>query len=320
MGRSEKNSKGRERLKDLLDMHREERRGVMWLMVICLGLSAWVVYEQWIRPPKQYDLAEQRARMDAWLAQRSEVQQDSVPVRLFNFDPNSIGREEWRALGLTDKQVDGIERYQSKGGEFRTKQDLARMYSIKPEQFAVLEPYIQLPGKLSRKTFESNRREPRRNDQHASEEPSGTIREREPYVPRTVRKVEVNSADTTALIELPGIGPAFARSIVKFRNALGGFRSLDQLNEVYILQDKPDAVLKLKELLILDTLAIQRIRINTCTVEELAAHPYVRWKIAKPLIAYRQQHGPFRSVADIKGCVAVSEEVFRKLAPYLTVE
>lgn len=320
MGRNERTSKGKERLKDLLDMHREERRGVLWLMVICLGLAAWVVYDQWLRPPDQFDLAEQRARMDEWLAQRSEVQQDSVPVRLFNFDPNAIGREEWRALGLTDKQVDGIERYQSKGGEFRTKQDLARMYSISPEQYAALEPYIQLPEKIARKSYERNERGTRRNGQHASEEQSGTIRERVPYVPRTVQKVEVNSADTTALIELPGIGPAFARSIVKFRDALGGFRSLDQLNEVYILQDKPEAVLKLKELLILDTLAVQRIAINTCTVEELAAHPYVRWKIAKPLIAFRQQHGPFLHVADIKGCVAVSEEVFRKLAPYLTVE
>jgi competence ComEA-like helix-hairpin-helix protein len=109
-------------------------------------------------------------------------------------------------------------------------------------------------------------------------------------------------------------------SFQKYRDGLGGFHSLDQLEEVYVLKDKPDALARVKELLVLDTLAIQRIPINTCTVEELAAHPYVRWKLAKPLIAYRQQHGPFKTVEDIKGCVLIDEAVFRKLAPYLSVE
>ena len=132
--------------------------------------------------------------------------------------------------------------------------------------------------------------------------------------------MELNTADTTSLIALPGIGPAFARGIVKYRDMLGGYISLDQLGEVYILKDKPDAVLKLKELLILDTVLVRRIPINTCTAEELAAHPYFRWKLAKPLIAYRTQHGPFGSIEDIRGCALIDEALLRKLAPYLRVE
>ena len=310
----------KERIKDLLDMHREERRGTLWLMGILLVLSGWVVYEQWLRPPKEYDLAQQRARIEAWVASRSEAQADSVPQKLFPFDPNSIGREEWRALGLTDRQIDGVERYQNKGGRFRTKKDLGRMYSIRPDQYAALEPYILLPDSFVRENTARRERKKQWADQGSYEAQASTIRERATYAPRTARSVEVNTADTSALIALPGIGPAFARGIVKYRDLLGGFVSLDQLGEVFVLRDKPDAVLKLKEFLTLDTLAVRRIPINTCTVEELAAHPYVRWKIAKPLIAYRQQHGPFRSVADIKGCAAVGEEVFRKLAPYLSVE
>ncbi|MGV3637987.1 MAG: helix-hairpin-helix domain-containing protein [Flavobacteriales bacterium] len=289
-------------------------------MTILLLLSGWVVYEQWLRPPREYDLAQQRARIEAWVASRSEVQADSVPQRLFPFDPNTIGRAEWRALGLTDRQIDGVERYQHKGGRFRTKKDLGRMYSIRPEQYAQLEPYILLPDSIVRENQVNRESKHQWADQGSRQAQAPTIRERATYTPRSARSVEVNTADTSALIALPGIGPAFARGIVKYRDLLGGFVSLDQLGEVFVLKDKPDAVLKLKGYLILDTLAIRRIPINTCTAEELAAHPYARWKIAKPLIAYRQQHGPFRSVADIKGCAAVGEEVFRKLAPYLSVE
>lgn len=320
MGSEKKRSEFKEQIKDLLDIHREERRGLLVLMGLLLILFGWVAYEQWLRPPKQYDLSEQRERMAAWVAYRSKAQSDTVSLELFDFDPNAIGRAEWRRLGLTDKQVDGIERYQNKGGQFRTKKDVGRMYSIRPEQFAALEPYILLPDSLPRKAYQKHTYAASADRQEYGQERSPMIRERATYAPKPVRSVEVNSADTTALIELPGIGPAFARGIVKFRDMLGGFVSLDQLAEVYVLKDKPDAVEQLKQLLILDPALVRRIPINTCTVEELAAHPYARWKVSKPLIAYRAQHGAFKQVEDIRGCAAITEEVFLKLAPYLSVE
>lgn len=320
MGSERQHGGLKERIKDLLDMHREERRGVLALITLLLLLSAWVVYEQWLRAPREHDLTEQRRRIETWVASRSEAQRDPAPLKLFSFDPNTLGREQWVELGLTAKQIDGIQRYLSKGGVFRTKKDLARMYSIRPEQFAVLEPFILLPDSFARKTHEDRQRDPHQHPKLRSEERSLVIRERVPYTPAPLRSVEVNTADTLALIALPGIGPAFARGIVRYRDLLGGFVSLEQLAEVHILKDKPDAVSQLMRILVVDTLAVRRITINTCTMEELAAHPYARWKVAKPLIAYRTQHGPFKQVADIKGCAAISEEVFRKLAPYLSVE
>lgn len=313
-------SRWKERLKDLLDMHREERRGVRVLMGVLLVLLGWVVYEQWLRPPKQHDLTEQRAWVEAVLAMQEAARADTVAPAPFPFDPNTIGREEWKVLGLSDRQVDGVERYLGKGGRFRTKKDLARMYSIWPEQFAALEPFILLPDSQAPKVYQRRDHGSDRAYRGPSKEGGSTIMDRAAYG-RTVRRmVEVNTADTLALIALPGIGPTFARGIVRYRDRLGGFVSLEQLGEVYVLQDKPDAVLKLKEFLILDTLAVRRIPINTCTAEDLASHPYARWAIAKPLVAYRQQHGPFKQLSDIKRCVAVTPEVFAKLAPYLSLE
>lgn len=306
----------KERVKNLFSMHASERRGVLMMMAFLLVLATWVCYEQWFRDPPDRDLAHLEAGLENWLAEREANKPDSLSSRLFPFDPNTVGRDEWRALGLTDRQIDGVERYLDKGGKFRTKKDLGRMYSLKPEQFDALEPFILLPDSLPRRTFADRTT---RTYQDASKG-EGTIRERTIYTPYVREKVEVNTADTVALIALPGIGPAFARGIVKYRDLLGGFHSLDQLAEVYVLKDKPDAVLSLKELLILDTSMVHQIPINTCTVEELAAHPYLRWKLAKPLIAYRAHHGPFKRVEDIRGCTLIDEELFRKLAPYLSVE
>lgn len=101
---------------------------------------------------------------------------------------------------------------------------------------------------------------------------------------------------------------------------VGGFHSLDQLGEVYVLRDKPDAIVRIKELLTLDPNAVHYIPINSCTVEQLAEHPYARWKIAKPLVAYRTQHGPFEKIEDIQKCLLVTDSVYQKLAPYLKLE
>lgn len=309
----------KEQLKDLLSLHTGERRGTAAMIAILMALMVVYAYVQWFRQPTARDLEPLRAEMEAWIATRDSAKtQGEATAELFAFDPNEIERADWKRLGLTDRQVDGIERYRAKGGRFRTKADLGRMYSIRPAQFDGLKPFILLPDSLPQ------RHEGRKDGNRRAESWEGSEVRNESSSPRQERqafaKVEVNTADTAALIALPGIGPSFARGIVKYRESLGGYHSLDQLAEVYVLKDKPDALDRLKELLVVDTLMIRRIPINTCTVEELAAHPYVRWKLAKPIVAYRQQHGQFKELADLKGIHLIDEGLFRKLAPYLTLE
>lgn len=307
----------KEEVKDVLNVHQSERRGLFVLVLLFTVMLAWVIHEQWLRTPAPGDVAAMERKVQAWIDARADTSVVTAELNPFPFDPNVLEREEWLALGLSERQVDGIERYRDKGGRFRTKRDLARMYSIPAEQYARLEPFIQLPDSLPKRTWD-------RHEQKRSFEPRPAFAERpkesDERTYRERRPVEVNTADSTALVALPGIGPAFAKGILKYRDRLGGYHRLDQLAEVYVLKDKPDAIARLNTLLVVDSMMVRKVPINTCSVEELAAHPYAGWKVAKPLIAYRDQHGPFSSVQDITACQAVGEDVFRKLAPYLTVE
>lgn len=305
-------------LKDLLILHKAERRGNAAFMVALLLAAGAFYYYRFHYRPGTADLEPMRAELEAWLAERdsAEAVPAVAPPEPFAFDPNTIGEEDWVRLGLSAKQAAAIERYKAKGGRFRTKADLGRMYTIRPEQFARLSPNIQLPDSLGAKP---DRRTAERRAPRGSAATRAEWRTTERPAPQK-RQVEVNTADSAALVELPGIGPAFARGIIRYRELLGGYHSLDQLGEVHVLKDKPDAVAMIQELLVVDTLAIRRIPLNTCTVDELAAHPYIRWKLAKPLIAYRQHHGPFRSLAGIKESHLIDEDLYRKLAPYLSVE
>lgn len=307
-------------VKAMLHLHKGERNGFALLMaILVIVVFIRVIYVQWFQfhfTDVDPALVEE---MREWVARADELEKPANAHidSLFPFDPNTIERQEWLALGLTDRQVDGVERYLAKGGRFRVKKDVAKLYAVTPERYALWEAYILLPDSLPKRQREKAERAPQRTWQASTSYPK---QNQERYERKEFRRLEVNTADTTELIALPGIGPAFARGIVKYRDRLGGYRSMEQLAEVYVLRDKPDALARLNELLVLDTLMVARIPINTCEVEQLAAHPYAGWKVAKALVAYRAQHGPFRAVADIRGCALIDEAVFRKLAPYLRVE
>ena len=231
------------------------------------------------------------------------------------FDPNGLSVDQWARLGLSERQAASIHRFEERGGRFRTKSDLAKMRVVDPALFALWEPYIQLPDSLPRRHWP-------RWEWDKGPTSDGTARsDRAGGRSHPVQtRVELNTADSAALVAVRGIGPSFARSILRYRERLGGFANLEQLAEVPILRDKPDAVQKLRNQLSIDPDQLRRIPLNTCTVEQLGPHPYVGWKVAKALVAYRNQHGPFKNVADIAGCALVTDSIRARIAPYLSVD
>jgi DNA uptake protein ComE-like DNA-binding protein len=135
---------------------------------------------------------------------------------------------------------------------------------------------------------------------------------------RYVAKViEVNSADTSALISLPGIGSKLAMRIINFRDKLGGFASVNQVGETYGLPDS--TFQKIKSRLECNGNSVRKLNINTVDINTLKTHPYIKWNIANAIVNYRQQHGNYRSLDDLKKIVIIDTETFNKIAPYLTL-
>lgn len=315
-------SSWKEHLKDLLAMGRAERNGFAILLVFCLGLLASTWYERTRVSDPVQDLAELEAAWAPLEARTKELgdrpegsgsQRLDVRLILSDFDPNQLPLARWMELGLTEKQAGAIHRYEERGGRFRTKGDLARMRVVDPELFLQWEPYIQLPVERP----ERKEREPVRGERPRTAPFERSTVEVKREAPRAV---ELNSADSVALVEVRGIGPSFARGILRYRERLGGFHHLDQLAEVHVLRDKPEAVERIKALLVVDPGLVRTINVNTMTAEDLGGHPYASWKLAKALVAYRKNHGPFEQVRSIQGCLLVTDSVYERLAPYLTVE
>jgi competence protein ComEA len=224
---------------------------------------------------------------------------------LFYFDPNKISAAEWKRLGLRDKTIQTIQNYLNKGGKFRKPEDLQRVYGLHKDEFERLEPYVRIESALENKSNETF-------VATSNEKP-----EIKNYTPR-YSVIDVNAADTTAFISLPGIGTKLAARIVNFRDKLGGFYSVDQVKETFGLPDS--TFQKIKAYLMLDNPSVKKININTATVDELKAHPYIKYSLANPIVAYRNEHGLFSKVEDVKKVMAVTEEIYKKILPYLTTQ
>ena len=117
---------------------------------------------------------------------------------------------------------------------------------------------------------------------------------------------------------MPGIGSKLAQRIINFRSKLGGFYKTEQVAETFGLPDS--TFQKIKSRLSISSSTIKQLNINTATVDELKTHPYIRYNIANAIVQYRAQHGNFAAVADIKKIMTVTDEMYNKVAPYVTVQ
>jgi len=212
---------------------------------------------------------------------------------LFRFDPNTLDEKGWLKLGLNTRTIATIQNYLAKGGRFKEPEDIKKIWGLTEDLADKLMPYIQIV-----KEEYTTATKPVYEKQHYAIEP-----------------VNINTADSTALDALPGIGFTLARRIIAFREKLGGFYAVEQVQETFGLADS--IYQKIKPRLVTGNTAVKQLNINTVSFDVLKNHPYCRFTVANAIIQYRNQHGNFNSLPDLKKVVAVTDEVYNKLLPYL---
>lgn len=240
-----------------------------------------------------------------------DLKQNKREAEKFIFNPNNLSRQDWSRLGLSDKQIDVIKKYESKGGKFRKKEDFKKMYCIKKEQYESFEPYIQIgsPAELSRKEETTKAIFQNGKVENTNALPSS---KKESFV-----VIELNSADSAMLTTVKGIGSFYAKNIIKYRNSIGGFVSKEQLLEIWKFdQEKLDAIDKYIDI---DESKIKKININSCEAADLK-NGYIKWNVANAIVNYRKNHGKYKSVDEIKKTDLVDDETYRKIVPYLIVD
>jgi competence ComEA-like helix-hairpin-helix protein len=218
---------------------------------------------------------------------------------LFQFDPNTISFSDWQRLGLNEKTSKTILKYVSKGGKFYKPDDLQKIWGMPEGFYERVKDYMVFTSVI--RNYPANNYE---NKPFAREERKPTM-------------VNINEADTSGFIALPGIGSKLSARIIAFRDKLGGFYSVEQVGETYGLPDS--TFQKIKGRLQVAGDGIRKLNVNTATKDELRVHPYIRWNLANAIVEYRDQHGAFKSLEELKNIVLIDEATYNKISHYLNL-
>ncbi len=322
--------KWKELIADYFNFSRKDRIAIITLLLIMAGVfflpkmvstinhpKTVLADTEWIAAMKKLEVNETRneQRVKGYDDDHYTSYQYDRPVNqynskskgeLFYFDPNTLSEEGWQKLGLREKTIHTIAHFLGKGGRFKKPEDLQRIYGLFPDEYERIAPFIKMDPMDDPDT-----------EKIAADNPN-TVNPPVKKYASGYSGIDINSADTTTFISLPGIGSKLAARIVNFREKLGGFYSVTQVGETFGLPDS--TFQKIKQYLKIDNTNIRKININTATADDLKAHPYIRWGLANPIVAYRNEHGLFAKPEDIKKVMAVTEEIFNKIAPYLITQ
>lgn len=227
----------------------------------------------------------------------------------FVFDPNTADSTQLLRLGLQPWQVRNIYKYRAAGGIYRKPEDFAKLYGLTVKQYRELEPYIRISSDyLPASTLI-------KEDKYQSVQKGNTTKDSSTYhYPIKIKETEhivLNTADTSALVRIPGIGPYFARKIVQYGNRLGGYVSVNQLDEI---EDFPSEA---KKYLVIQHPSPKKMNLNKLSLNELKRHPYINFYMAKAITDYRRLHGDIKSLNDLRLSKDFTPEVIERLLPYV---
>lgn len=251
--------------------------------------------------------------------------QDAAQYELFYFDPNIASAEALRKLGIKERQVNTIQRYVSKGGRFRKAEDLGKVYGMSEDEVKRLMPFVRIKpaNRPSLKNNEPNmpyhqsiiKRISTLDSVQGTRTNPGTRMSDQNF--RSAANLEINSASKQDWERLPGIGATLATRIITFREKLGGFYSVLQVAETYGLPDS--TYRKIMTMLTCDSSSCRKLPINQASVEQLNLHPYFRGATAAALIKYRDEHGEFKDLADLKKIKSINLQVYNRILPYTSL-
>lgn len=255
-------------------------------------------------------LALRQSAIEAQQQQQAERPQEALELHPFPFNPNTMTEDGWKQIGLTDRQIRSIMNYQAKGGKFYTKSDFGKLYNISEEEFAQLEPFIVLP-EVSRTQHTKSSTQSGVSTPSTGSGASTTSKAEKKAIPM----VDLNTADSALLVELPQIGGYTAIRIITFRDKLGGFLDKEQLRDVKGIDE--ERFKTIEPYIVIGETEPTKIDVNRADFKTLVNHPYLSYEQVKRIFNQREKRGMIKNWAQLEALLKEEGEVNPLLERYV---
>jgi len=231
------------------------------------------------------------------------------PAVLFN--PNTASYEQWKSIGLAESKIQVILRYKAAGGQFHQIEDLKKIYVLSDADYTSISQHLYIEPPKGKPAIAT------KTPKFPVDPPVKQIDKSPALSKQPLTLIELNTASVDTLLSLPGIGWTLANRIIKYRNILGGYISISQLQEVYGLSEQ--VIEHVSDYLAIDTSQISKLQLNQVQVPDLLRHPYFSSHQAQAIVNYRNQHGQFQQLEDLLKIHTINEEFLSKIVPYLAL-
>lgn len=282
-----------------------ERGTILWLLICTLVVFFPRIESYFFGPKLAYSWSRtEQQNLEPYLKEGSvdQVSKKGFHKLWKSCKAESLSLEDWQRLGLSAKQATSLIRYRDKYG-FGSLAQMRRIYVLPNQLLNLIADSLIFENETKINAF---------NDISYKSIPPKFISKTE----KSFQKVDLNTANLMALIALPGIGNYTATKILDYRDRLGGFINIDQLNEIRGLN--MEMLQNALPFLSINSMG-EKIKLNEVTLERLKRHPYLSWNQANSIIKMRAQRGQFHSIEQIKESVLIDDETYKKLLPYVSL-
>ena len=289
-------------IRKYFNFSKDQQKGILLLFFIIIVLQSvyyWVDFSSVskVDPEKQ-----------KWLSLESQI--DSMENRLakevpkiYPFNPNFITDYKGYKLGMSIVELDRLHAFRKENKYVNSAKEFQTVTGVSDSLLAVISPYFKFPDWVKNKPTSKLVAFSNTNPNVFSKKGKIVIK-------------DINQATQEDLIKVYGIGEAISKRILKFKESLGGFVSMDQMKDVWGLS--PEVVQRLNASFKVGTLSnIKKIDINNASVKELAQFPYFKYNLAREIVIYRSMNGDIKNVADLTKIKGMSIENANIIALYL---
>ena len=342
------------KIRKQIHYHSTQRWGVTVILFIIFGIILLGQYSSWNHVNTEYNNEEHISILSS-LQTRAE-ERDLTAKKKYSkknriephkFDPNTISKGELMDMGIKESIAKSWTNYTSKGGKFKKAEDLKKLYSMNDYLYNRLNSFVEIKkqkkenkqrsnqykkkeswvkNKYENKNYKYNQKDSTTYQNNATDAVSDLERKEYNTKFKASRKekssgladnyiIALNTTDSTELLMLNGIGHVLSSRIIKYRDKLGGFHNMNQLLEVYGV--KAALVSNIMNKISFEG-PLKKIDLNYITVDSLVQHPYFDYSTANIFINYRNHHGPYKGLDDVKKIIAIKQYWLDEVAPYFS--
>ena len=287
-------------IKSLFMFTSDQRKGIFALMLLIVVLQLAYFFVDFSVVSKD---DEQKQK---WLSLQSEV--DSLKntsknksEKIFLFNPNFITDYKGYKLGMSVAEIDRLLEFRKTNQFVNSADEFQKVTKISDSLLNVISPLFKFPD------WVNNRKEKKEFEKF----PSKAFAKKEKII-----LIDINQATKEDLIKIYGIGEAISLRILKQKEVLGGFVSMDQMSDVWGLS--PEVIENLNShFKIISLPEFKKIDVNNASLKELSQFYYFRYALAKEIITYRSMNGDFKNIEDLTKIKGFPVDKAKTIALYL---